>query len=146
MSLPGPEVAGAEPPARSAIRPSQGGQPVQRTGSSQGLKSTFQALCLLPCPPSRNSSAHGWPGAPRSKASLSPGGRASGGGVSSSCLTPLVFPGQQQRRRQWAQQQPPEQRPLLGGADSPRGWYPSCPGPQRGGWQLCLGTWAVRGV
>lgn len=67
-------------------------------------------------------------------------------GVSSSCLTPLVFPGQQQRRRQWAQQQPPEQRPLLGGADSPRGRYPSCPGPQRGGWQLCLGTWAVRGV
>ena len=53
-------------------------------------------------------------------------------GVSCSCLTWLVFPGQQRWRRWRARQQPPEQRPLLGGADSPRGWYPSCPGPEEG--------------
>lgn len=126
-------MAGAEPPARSAVHPLPR-WPARAEG--QGLPRGWSRLSrLCACPP-----AHLLATAPHMDDPELPEARPAcpqvvepRAGVSCSRLTPLVFPGQQQRRWQWAQQQPPEQRPLLGGADSPRGRYPSCLGPQRGG-------------
>ena len=138
--LPGPEVAGAEPPARSAVRalprwPAH----AEGQGPPRGW-SRLSRLCA--CSP-----AHLLATAPHMADVELPEARPAcpqvvepRAVVSCSCLTPLVFPGQQQRRRQWARQQSPEQRPLLGGADSLCGRYPSCPGPQRGGLAALPGT------
>lgn len=128
----GPKVAGAEPIGRSAVRALRmwPARAEERLFPGVGINCPGPVLSPLSAPPHTTTPHMDDPGLPEARPACPLVVRP--WGVSCSCLTWLVFPGQRRRRRWRARQQPPEQRPLLGGADSPRGWYPSCPGPAEG--------------